>query len=455
MKVKERKDYVIRALFGREGLYQLKGKYDEAIEDNKYILRITTEKRAVSSAYARISHALERKGKLKEALEYVEKAVEKAEGMPYEEARILNWKANVLLRLGKYESARKVIKGVLEILKTLENEEISSSRDILIEESIAYNTLASIYYGTRRLKKAAEYYEKGYEIRERLKDPAGISMMLNNLGVVYTELEEYERALDCLKRSLEIRKKLEHFHGIGSVWINLAFVYDRMGEYGKALAACRRSLKYLGELGDLYGTAIVHMEMGSIFEIQGKNKKAERHYLEALTLRETIHDFHGAFDVILKLGDVALKKGEYKKVKRWIEKGRKTLEEMEWKEGEIDLLILEGRWMISSGMGEGIKKIKGALKMMREKEESPEDVLRLAKIINALLEADESFPQVEKYILFLEERLRKIKNIGVKCAVLQVLSRFYEKRDRKKSMGYKKEMEEISKEKGIIHPLTG
>ncbi|RKZ22566.1 hypothetical protein DRQ18_02330 [bacterium] len=440
------REYAVRALLAREGVFALKGRYDDAVKDCEYVLRITDDKVARGYAYVRISHALERKGKLPEALEYAEKGEKEVKGIPFERARVMNWKANVLYRMGRYKSTIETVNQVLEILRTLEEGE-----DVLIEKSIAYNTLGSVYYGMRKLKKAAEHYNLTYRMREKIRDLMGIGMALNNLGVVYTEMQEYEKALECLKKSLEIRKKLEHKHGIGSAWINIAIVYDGMGRYREALRAAKKAEEYLKEIGDIYGLGIVYFEIGSIYELFYRYLDAERRYLLSYELREKAHDLYGMFEVAIRLGELNLSMRKKEGVERWMGVAKKMLENMEWKTPEVDLRILKGKYSLVYGdANEGLGILKEVIDDLDK--DDTEDMVRIINVFIFLLSRGYFIPEMER---IKEMEKEEIKNAEVRRKMYILLYLFYRERDGKKAKKYREEAKRLSENAGVPFQLTG
>ncbi|MES2567708.1 MAG: tetratricopeptide repeat protein [Bacteroidota bacterium] len=183
------------------------------------------------------------------------------------------------LYLGEnYESTASWDKALYHFLKSAENSQIESDKNVL---SKAYEKVGQVLVNMNRLDEALIYARKGLFISESIK-------------------HDYESA------------KIYNLEGI---------IFDYRGELDSALIFYDKALEINNRLGSTYDGAIILMNMGVIYFTQGKLKLAEEKTLEALNLVLSFEEMGSVAACYINLGEIYSKQGSYKKAIEFLDKG--------------------------------------------------------------------------------------------------------------------------------------
>ena len=250
-------------------------------------------------------------GYVKDALEYVERAIA-VEG-PYSEdmdslVNSMNSVGILFKNAGKYNRAKECFLNCLKILNDkncfIPNEEENAFNsheveDILqTDDGVSYatlfNNLAGVYKDQGDYVKALEYYGKALAIKERVlgTDHPNTATTYNNLAVVYKNQGDYVKALEYYGKTLAIRERVlgtDHLD-TATTYNNLAVVYEDQGDYVKALEYYGKALaikeRVLGT--DHPNTATTYNNLAVVYQDQGDYVKALEYYGNALAIRERV-----------------------------------------------------------------------------------------------------------------------------------------------------------------------
>jgi tetratricopeptide (TPR) repeat protein len=149
-------------------------------------------------------------GKLKEALEHYQQALEidREIGDKEGEATQLGNMGSVYYIQGKLEKALEHYQQALEI-----NREIGSKKG----EASLLGNMGNVCQAQGKPKEALEHYQQALEINREIGSKEGVATMLSGIGVVCQAQGKPKEALNKLKESLEIFRTLEDYVNIEKI----------------------------------------------------------------------------------------------------------------------------------------------------------------------------------------------------------------------------------------------
>ncbi len=164
-----------------------------------------------------------RKGDLKRALDYHQKALEAREnsndeqGIAFSETNL----GNIYTDLKKYELAEKCYLRALQLNGKLGND---------IQSGSCYINLGVLKIGEGKLKDAETYFYNAYKLAKRLMDYELEALCLNNLSVINIETKNYESAIGNCMDALKLKEIIGNEMDKTDSYINLAKSYHFMND---------------------------------------------------------------------------------------------------------------------------------------------------------------------------------------------------------------------------------
>jgi len=263
----------------------------------------------------------------------------------------LKEKINTYEVIIKYYSRKKPYLGVKYSLECLD---IANSNNV---DTLTYanilNLVGSSYWYQKDETSALDFFIRSLDLREKIKDSAGISKSLNNVGVIYITSKRFEEAVKIYNRSLDIKKQLGDSVGIATSYINLGKIYTDTDQdkialdyFFKAvpilksrddktqLSSCYnnigviymhsrhylKAIDYLLKADSIavnnnydFGLADIRMNLGRCYENLGDYGKALQYYDDVITLGKKLNNISRLQSVYSKLANIYEKIGNYAK----------------------------------------------------------------------------------------------------------------------------------------------
>lgn len=154
---------------------------------------------------------------------------------------------------------------------------------------VLYNNLGIIYKENSECNKAFPYYENALQIREELKDTAGMAQVLNNLGNCYLLDGLYEKAINSFKQSIEFSRRSRSIKSEMYAAGSLAQAYEDMKNYSEALTA-HKLFKQLHDsiINNEAVRKAASLELQYQYEKQIKEKELEKEIIVATKERKAL-----------------------------------------------------------------------------------------------------------------------------------------------------------------------
>lgn len=142
----------------------------------------------------------------------------------------------------------------------------------------------SVYRYLSEYETAAEYYQQGKMIFEKIGDEGMKSFILNLLQVMYSDLKLYDRAIEAGLEAMALYENAGDQRMVGTVMNNLGLSYSKLAKTAEAISLYRRVLQIGKDTDDLnmQGTALLNL--GDSYDQENDVSGMEKSYLEALDL---------------------------------------------------------------------------------------------------------------------------------------------------------------------------
>ncbi len=249
-------------------------------------------------------------------------------------------KATELLRIGKFDDARQVLR---ELIASVDSTMTIDARLLLSKLCIfggshlfdeAQQCLSSIKKDV--LSGASTQLSTALNLRALLERSRGErelarELLLKNpvlsvaepsepksqcshyLGLLANDLGDVSEAQQRLFDAYEMADEVSYVEGKAEICDSIAGVLLKLGKTKTALAFARKSLQAKEEMGDRYGTAITLGTIGRIHVTLANDHDAEEAFLADLEIARELDDRNGIAIMLNSLGDIARKKNELQK----------------------------------------------------------------------------------------------------------------------------------------------
>ena len=169
-----------------------------------------------------------------------------------------------------------------------------------------------MYCHLSNYKTALEYYSKGIQLAEKLKNNVFLSALYFNIGSVYTYTEKYKESTECYLKSLSIDTILKDDYAISDCYTNIGINYNFSKDYDKALFYCFKGLRMKKTLQDFDGAASGYINIADVFVNKNDYKSAKAFLDSSLTISEENQSFDNLRLTYKGLADVHFKLGNFR-----------------------------------------------------------------------------------------------------------------------------------------------
>lgn len=123
---------------------------------------------------------------------------------------VWNWKAEYYQKIGEYEEAEQAYNNLVKKLELAYDSTVKRNlyQKPLIQQ---YDKLAAFYLSQKRYQKAGIWYEKAFELREKVlgADHPELAKMLHLMGLNHLTQNRFKEAEEAFKRGLSIAQNSE------------------------------------------------------------------------------------------------------------------------------------------------------------------------------------------------------------------------------------------------------
>ncbi len=441
-KFEDKKILYIKALKGRGEVYMLVGEFEKSIKDFKKMREISQRPLIKSQSLYKCAQVEEMRGRLKESLNYVNKALKIAEkeNLLSEKVKILTLKSLLFIRKGEFTKSKKISEYIIKNLKKIKKN--IGSYEIIAEgykimgtyfyrigdyknalhwyykslkilknsgNKVSFlnvlNAIAGVYFYKGKYKKALEIYYECLRIATKIQNKYALAFLYNNLGGVKLHQEKYNEALKLFYKSLEIEKKMGNKRGMSRAIHNIGIIYNLKGNYGKAIKYFESAGFLKKEIKDLWGYAIVLTNIAYLYYLSGALKKALKYYKRGLRLYENLNSIDGIMEVLVFITKISLLTGKKIDIEK-LEEIEEISKKMQNWNTLVQILLVKGDYFFQQG------KINKALKLYKES-------FKISTSINSTVLIAQSKSGIVKCLIKMDiknkEYINHIKDIRTMC----------------------------------------
>jgi serine phosphatase RsbU (regulator of sigma subunit)/Tfp pilus assembly protein PilF len=241
---------------------------------------------------------------------------------------------NSLMRKGEMKEAVVYANKALELAVKLDNKKGISS---------AYNTLGNIYSELSDVSKSLAYHQKALNIREEMGDQKGIAASYNNIGIIYYNLSDFTRSIEYMQKAMKIQEQLGNKYYVAVSIGNIAVLYDKLGEDSLAMIYQTKSFSIHKELGDKIDMAASLNHLGSLYRVKKKFATSENFLRQALQLAEESDELQSKAETHGNFGILYYDMGKYKEAITEFEIGLELSKQLGDKKIQAEQLTMLGK----------------------------------------------------------------------------------------------------------------
>lgn len=180
-------------------------------------------------------------------------------------------------------------------------------------------------------EQAEEYFEKSFQIYEKLGDISWKASTLNSLGALAARKGDLERAFILLERCHKYKNEIGDNSGICGALCNLGQLAILLGELDKAQKYSDEVLNKSTELGDRLYMYLAFRLAGQLHSLKGNMKSAEEHYLKAIELTREVSYNVGISACLAELAELLIYNDEKDRAEKLLDESLVIAENIEEK----------------------------------------------------------------------------------------------------------------------------
>lgn len=181
--------------------------------------------------------------------------------------------------LGNYDTAVVISFQAIEAGKKLED------KAPLMK---ALNGQAINFYYLDDLGKAAEYFQKCYEVAVEEQNELEAANALQNIGLVKGILGDVDAEIDAYQEARVVMAKLGFEEGVANIDMNLGTAFLSQQKSEEALDAFQKAKTVFEELGYKAAQCVIYTNLAETYLLSGEFRNAETNALRSIELAEAL-----------------------------------------------------------------------------------------------------------------------------------------------------------------------
>ena len=330
-------------------VFDHKGNYRESIDCYSLMRSVTKSNVVQARATRKIALAYEDLDRADNALKMLDEAERLVPGNSREET--LERSEIRLFRCSFYRTKGETERAITECekeLKVLEELDIDATEKKRIFAR-SYNVIGLSYWVRGDYSKAAEYFEKTFDLYLELDYKRGLCIALNNLGLVHMDRGEYDKAISLFEKDARISEEIGHKRGVATAYNNMGDIYYYRGDYRTAIELYMKDYKITEEVGHKLGVGVAAGYMSRVYRELGEYLKALEYLQLYLRASTEIGDKMQIGNAHCFLGETYFDMGEVAKAEEHLLHGESILLDIGNKDSLLSVYIVRAELELVKG----------------------------------------------------------------------------------------------------------
>lgn len=218
---------------------------------------------------------------------------------------------------------------------------ITLAKEIDYQEGLAkgYNEAGISYDVSGLYDRSIFFYEKSYNIFNKLNNLKGRGGALNNVGLIYWNKADYNTALKYFFDALQDFEKIKNDRFTANALNNIGLVYADVKKYDQSLTYHLKAKAIYEKINDPYLKGAVYNNLGNAYTNLKNNDSAEFYYKTAIEMQLIAKDDYGLSIAYNGYAGILAQKHNYKEAIEYFKKGYALKETLNEKVGQSSILI--------------------------------------------------------------------------------------------------------------------
>ncbi|HPG12685.1 MAG TPA: sensor histidine kinase, partial [Chitinophagaceae bacterium] len=174
-------------------------------------------------------------------------------------------------------------------------------------------TIGSVYYQQQSYEQSAEYYEKAFQLYQKIGNQQMSAIVLNNQGNTFKHLGYYDKSIASFTKAIAIGNSLNDLNNLSMYHENLSDAYLASGNISEAEKQGVTALKYAVQQANSLQLANAYECLGSVYLKQQKFAAAIESGLKAYDFAKEAKDVSIQYEITDLLAEAYSKSGNHAK----------------------------------------------------------------------------------------------------------------------------------------------
>lgn len=187
--------------------------------------------------------------------------------------------------LGFRMSKRHPVRGLYYMQKGMK---ISESNHHIQPLLSIYNNYGTLKKNEKQIDSALLYFKKCLQLKQQIKDKAGIPYSLNNIAEIKIEQRKFKEAKELIHQAFKLRLELNDYYGISDSYAYFGDLYQAEGKYELAIKNFKSSVA----IADKYGFNNLqrhgYLMLSQCFEKLNNSTEAFLNYKKHIQFKDSI-----------------------------------------------------------------------------------------------------------------------------------------------------------------------
>lgn len=187
--------------------------------------------------------------------------------------------------LGFRMSKRHPVKGLYYMQKGMK---ISESNHHIQPLLSIYNNYGTLKKNEKQIDSALLYFKKCLQLKQQIKDKAGIPYSLNNIAEIKIEQRKFKEAKELIHQAFNLRLELDDYYGISDSYAYFGDLYQAEGKYELAIKNFKSSVAIANKYGFNNLQRHGYLMLSQCFEKLNNSTEALENYKKHIQFKDSI-----------------------------------------------------------------------------------------------------------------------------------------------------------------------